>query len=95
MSLLQRVDPCHDDAVESTLGAQLQVCRLYLDLMSLRTGRLSYEVTADDALSAEPFPPFLLVTLVDYARRGGLLYDGKRKPPPATLPPAAAATPAE
>jgi MFS transporter, NNP family, nitrate/nitrite transporter len=37
----------------------------------------------------------LLITWGYYTRRGGLLYDVERKPPAATLPPAAAATPAE
>jgi NNP family nitrate/nitrite transporter-like MFS transporter len=37
----------------------------------------------------------LLITWGYYTRPGGLLYDVERKSPAATLPPAAAATPAE
>ncbi|KFN48621.1 sensor histidine kinase [Arenimonas composti] len=60
-------------ALHSTLGQQLDICASYLQLMKLRTGgRLSYAVEAEPALRALPFPPLLLITLVENAIKHGI-----------------------
>ena len=57
----------------STLGAQLDLCARYLELMRLRTAdRLRYEIEADAALRALPYPPLLLITLVENAVKHGV-----------------------
>jgi sensor histidine kinase YesM len=67
------------DALESTLGDQLDLCAHYLDVMRLRSGgRITYSVDVDPALRAESFPPLLLITLVENAVKHGL--EPKRGP---------------
>jgi len=62
-----------DRGLHSTLGQQLDICASYLALMQVRMGgRLSYSVTADAALRAMPFPPSLLITLVENAIKHGI-----------------------
>jgi hypothetical protein len=62
-----------DSALHSTLGQQLDLCASYLELMRLRTaGRLSYSIDVDDALRALPFPPMLLISLVENAIKHGI-----------------------
>jgi LytS/YehU family sensor histidine kinase len=62
-----------DSALHSTLGQQLDLCASYLELMRLRTaGRLSYSIDVDDALRALPFPPMLLISLVENAIKHGV-----------------------
>ena len=57
----------------STLGQQLDICASYLELMRLRMGgRLSYAVEAEPALRERPFPPLLLITLVENAIKHGI-----------------------
>lgn len=57
----------------STLGQQLDICASYLELMRLRMGgRLSYAVEAAPDLRARPFPPLLLITLVENAIKHGV-----------------------
>lgn len=59
--------------LHSTLGEQLDLCARYLALMQLRMGgRLQYAVRADDMLRAQPFPPSLLITLVENAIKHGI-----------------------
>jgi signal transduction histidine kinase len=59
--------------LHSTLGQQLDICASYLQLMKLRTGgRLSFAVEADPVLRAQPFPPLLLITLVENAVKHGI-----------------------
>ena len=59
--------------LHSTLGQQLDICSSYLALMKLRTGgRLSHAVEGDPALRARPFPPMLLLTLVENAIKHGI-----------------------
>ncbi len=59
--------------LRSTLGAQLDVCASYLEVMRLRTSdRLSWTVDADAALRALPYPPLLLITLVENAVKHGI-----------------------
>ncbi|PRH83751.1 sensor histidine kinase [Arenimonas caeni] len=59
--------------LHSTLGQQLDICASYLELMRLRMGgRLSYAVEAEPPLRARPFPPLLLITLVENAIKHGI-----------------------
>jgi len=62
-----------DSGLHSTLGQQLDICASYLALMQVRMGgRLTYSVDADNALRALPFPPSLLITLVENAIKHGI-----------------------
>ena len=62
-----------DRGLHATLGQQLDLCSSYLALMQVRMGgRLTYDVRADDALRAAPFPPSLLITLVENAIKHGI-----------------------
>ncbi|MFP7722687.1 sensor histidine kinase [Lysobacter sp. A3-1-A15] len=62
-----------DGLVHSTLGQQLDICASYLELMRLRMGgRLDFTIEADDALRARPYPPLLLITLVENAIKHGI-----------------------
>jgi two-component sensor histidine kinase len=62
-----------DDALEATLGRQLELCRAYLAVMRLRMGeRLAVDVQVDAALAALPFPPLMLISLVENAIKHGL-----------------------
>jgi two-component sensor histidine kinase len=59
--------------LHSTLGQQLDICASYLALMKLRMGgRLSYAVEAEASLRMQPFPPLLLITLVENAIKHGI-----------------------
>ena len=59
--------------LHSTLGQQLDICASYLALMKLRMGgRLSFAVEAETALRQQPFPPLLLITLVENAIKHGI-----------------------
>lgn len=59
--------------LSSTLGQQLDVCSSYLALMRLRIGeRLEYAFDAPDGLRACPYPPLLLITLVENAIKHGV-----------------------
>ncbi|HEV7270311.1 sensor histidine kinase [Pseudoxanthomonas sp.] len=62
-----------DRGLHATLGQQLDLCASYLALMQIRMGgRLAYAVQADEALRALPFPPSLLITLVENAIKHGI-----------------------
>ena len=62
-----------DCGLHATLGQQLALCSSYLALMQVRMGgRLTYDVRADEALRAAPFPPSLLITLVENAIKHGI-----------------------
>jgi LytS/YehU family sensor histidine kinase len=64
-----------DDAValDSTLGDQVDLCTHYLDVMRLRSGgRITHAVEVEEALRALPFPPLLLITLVENAVKHGV-----------------------
>lgn len=62
-----------ESLLHSTLGQQLDICSSYLALMKLRMGgRLSYAVEADPGLRERPFPPLLLLTLVENAIKHGI-----------------------
>ena len=57
----------------STLAQQVAVCSGYMELMKIRmTDRLDFEVDVPDELKALPFPPLMLVSLVENAVKHGL-----------------------
>lgn len=68
--------------LDSTLGQQLDLCASYLELMRLRTaGRLSHAIEIDPALREVPFPPLLLISLVENAVKHGI----EPRPGPGTI----------
>lgn len=73
------VVPAGSALPESTLAQQLAVAESYLEVMRLRLGgRLSVHVAADAPARAQPFPPLLLITLVENAIKHGI--EPKRGP---------------
>lgn len=59
--------------LHSTLGQQIDLCASYLELMRLRSdGRLSHALEVDPALRDLPFPPMLLITLVENSIKHGI-----------------------
>jgi hypothetical protein len=69
-------------ARSSTLGAQVDICRHYLALMELRlAGRLTVDVVSPPDLCELPFPPLLLISLVENAVTHGV----EPKPGPARI----------
>jgi hypothetical protein len=59
-------------APASTLAEQFELCRRYLDIMALRLGaRFSMSVELSEALGKLPFPPLLLLSLVERAGARG------------------------
>jgi hypothetical protein len=59
--------------VDSTLGQQLEICASYLALMQVRMGgRLRYDIAVDPDLAKAPFPPLLLISLVENAIKHGI-----------------------
>lgn len=59
--------------LHSTLGHQIDLCASYLELMRLRSdGRMTHALEVDPALRELPFPPMLLITLVENAIKHGL-----------------------
>lgn len=60
-------------SVSSTLERELALARSYLSIMQIRMGqRLRFRIEADDALLARPFPPAMLISLVENAVKHGL-----------------------
>ena len=56
-----------------TLGDEIEIARSYLELCRMRMGaRLTFSVEVQPALAALPFPPMLLVTLVENAIQHGV-----------------------
>ena len=57
----------------SSLADQLEVCRSYLSVMKVRMGeRFSFRIEVDAALQQHPFPPLLLISLVENAIKHGI-----------------------
>jgi hypothetical protein len=57
----------------SSLADQLEVCRSYLSVMKVRMGeRFSFVIEVDAALQRHPFPPLLLISLVENAIKHGI-----------------------
>jgi sensor histidine kinase YesM len=60
-------------AAQSTLGEQFAICASYLELMQVRLGeRLHVDVRLPPELRDVPFPPFLLISLVENAIKHGV-----------------------
>ena len=58
---------------EATLGRQIDLCLGYLELMNVRTaGRIEVRVEASEETRAQPFPPLILLTLVENAMTHGI-----------------------
>jgi len=59
--------------VQSTLGEQFAICASYLELMKVRIGeRLHVEISLPEDLRDVPFPPLLLISLVENAIKHGV-----------------------
>jgi sensor histidine kinase YesM len=57
---------------QSTLGEQFDICASYLELMKVRLGeRLQFELRLPPRLRDLPFPPLLLISLVENAIKHG------------------------
>ncbi len=57
----------------STLAEQLEICRSYLTVMKVRMGpRFTFLIDVDPALQQHPFPPLLLISLVENAIKHGI-----------------------
>ncbi len=57
----------------STLTEQLDVCRSYLTVMKVRMGdRFAFLIDVDPLLQRHPFPPLLLISLVENAIKHGI-----------------------
>jgi signal transduction histidine kinase len=57
----------------ATLGQELALADAYLSVLRMRMGkRLAYEIVASDELRAHPFPPALLITIVENAVTHGI-----------------------
>ncbi|HKQ14648.1 MAG TPA: histidine kinase [Steroidobacteraceae bacterium] len=60
-------------ATQSTLGEQFAICASYLELMQVRLGeRLRVDIRLPPELRDAPFPPFLLISLVENAIKHGV-----------------------
>ncbi|MEO9117155.1 MAG: histidine kinase [Gemmatimonadaceae bacterium] len=58
---------------EATLGRQIDLCLGYLEIMNIRTaGRIKVHVNASEEVRALPFPPLILLTLVENAMTHGI-----------------------
>jgi hypothetical protein len=58
---------------QSTLGEQFAICASYLDLMKVRLGeRLRVDISLPPELQDVPFPPLLLISLVENAIKHGV-----------------------
>jgi hypothetical protein len=57
----------------TTLGSEFELVHAYLDVLQVRMGeRLAFSVQVPDELAREPFPPMMLITLVENAIKHGL-----------------------
>jgi signal transduction histidine kinase len=62
----------------STLGREAELARAYLEIMKLRMGReFGFEVQVPDSLARMPFPPLMLLTLVENAIQHGVAPQGR------------------
>ena len=60
-------------AAQSTLGEQFAICASYLELMKVRLGeRLRVDIRLPAELNDVPFPPLLLISLVENAVKHGV-----------------------
>jgi len=60
-------------AASSTLGGEIDLARAYLELFAVRMrDRLRFEFDLDPAIESVPFPPMLILTLVENAVKHGI-----------------------
>ncbi len=60
-------------AASTTLGKELELCEPYLSILRTRIGaRLSFAIDVPDELRSRPFPPNLLISLVENAVKHGI-----------------------
>jgi sensor histidine kinase YesM len=60
-------------STHSTLAQQIEVCSSYLAVMQVRMGqRLRYTVEVPESLRIHPFPPLMLISLVENAIKHGI-----------------------
>ena len=60
-------------AHSSTLGRELELARAYLAILQMRMGsRLAFDVALSEALATHPFPPNMLISLVENAIKHGV-----------------------
>lgn len=68
-----RASLTHHQDGQSTITAEFERTRAFLEIMKIRMGqRLSFDLTLDHALQAAAFPPLMLQTLVENAIKHGL-----------------------
>src|SRR6185295_6532015 len=61
---------CH---ASTTLGQEIELAEAYLNILRMRMGaRLEFAVDVPDALRTHPFPPVLLISVVENAVTHGL-----------------------
>ena len=57
----------------STVGQELELVRAYLNILQMRMGkRLAFDISVPESLTATPFPPLMLPSLVENAIQHGL-----------------------
>ena len=62
----------------STLGREAELARAYLEIMRLRMGgALEFAIEVPPALESQPFPPLMLITLVENAIKHGVAPQGR------------------
>jgi LytS/YehU family sensor histidine kinase len=62
----------------STLGREAELARAYLEIMKLRMGgALDFAIEVPRELEARPFPPLMLITLVENAIKHGVAPKGR------------------
>ena len=60
-------------AQSTTLGREFELARAYLAILQMRMGkRLAYDVALPDELASHPFPPNMLISLVENAIKHGV-----------------------
>ena len=63
----------HMRSAQSTLGQEAALTASYLEIQAIRMGRrLTFDVDIPDVLAGVPFPPLMLLTLVENAIKHGL-----------------------
>lgn len=68
-----RIAMPHMRETGSTLGREMDMAAAYLEIFKIRMGgRLSYEIQMPVALREQPFPPMMLITLVENAIKHGV-----------------------
>jgi sensor histidine kinase YesM len=60
-------------AASTTLGKEIELAESYLNILRMRMGdRLAFSIDVPDSLRSRPFPPMLLMTVVENAIEHGL-----------------------